>query len=60
MVMMVVVLVVMMPVASIVSPCGDRGKRDSRGQNHRRENFLHHFCSPIRLISPTQEAKNRE
>jgi hypothetical protein len=51
MMMMVMMVMVMMVVRFrrcafgrlILCPGSDRGKADSRGEQHRRENFLHHI-----------------
>ena len=52
MMVVVTVAVVMMAVASVVSRRSHRGKGDSRRQQQRGENFLHHFSLLRNVSSP--------
>jgi len=48
MVMMVVDFMMMMRFAGMVSPSGCGGEGDSRGEEHRNKNFLHHVFLPLK------------
>jgi hypothetical protein len=54
MAVIVVMMIMMMGVAS-VGRRGDRGEGNSRCQQQRRENFLHHFSSLRESPSPRLE-----